>query len=123
MILEKHPKYFVLLQKDKPVKVTVDRLKPAFGFRKPISSDTLTDRLFKLANYPQNRFCARENTAADKKAATVADRNSPASRENDVAEDPPSRLSYRDALAPPTSSLPIITRSGRTSIPVSRYAP
>ena len=106
-IVEKHEKYFVISRKGRHEKISVDRLKPAFGdfaTQNPAEPSTLSDRLFKLAEYSRpNEFPTPPAETATKSV---------------------SRPSYRDALvAPPTAAHPVVTRSGRVSVPVSRFSP
>ena len=112
-IIEKHQKYFVISQKGKFEKVSVDRLKPAFGnFNsvKPVQKPNLINRLYKLANYSRTD---RSSSQAPPPAGVPAP--------TDV---PTPRPLYRDALvAPPTANPPVVTRSSRVSVPVSRYSP
>ena len=127
-IVEKNPKYFVILRKGKQEKVSVDRLKPAFGNLRSSQTfssakpNSITERLFKLANYP----CKNQFSTNEKPPLTVSldDEEATPTVPLDDEEETPPALSYRDALlTAPTANSPVITRSGRVSVPVSRYSP
>ena len=128
-IVEKNPKYFVILRKGKHEKVSVDRLKPAFGnlrrsqtISSAKSPNSITERLFKLANYScKNRFSTNEKPTP---TVPLDDEETTPTVPLDDEEATPPALSYRDALlTAPTANSPVITRSGRVSVPVSRYSP